>query len=232
MLISEPLICTLCHEYLLPDEAYICEACWKKVKRVYEPKCVNCGRPLGDSARCLQCQGRHYHFQAVYSWGLYDGELQAIIQQFKYQKKIVFGRLLMSRMIAEMPFLQALETDLIVPVPLHARKMVKRGFNQTAILSSVLAKASGQKIVRALLRHRGVAQAGHSNIERSQTIRNQFYLDRRLKKKISGMKILLVDDVFTTGSTADECSKVLLAGGAQQVIILTVATTMLNRSNR
>ena len=176
--------------------------------------------PLDSEGRCALCRSGLRAFDAAYSFGAYGGTLRELIHLLKYEGiqplALPLGRLL----LRSFPRDEAL--DFIVPVPLHWRRRWKRGFNQSELLAGVLAGATGITVRRPLGRtHATATQAGLSNSERRRNVARAFHCRR--PEMVSGKRILLVDDVMTTGSTATACATALKRAGAARVVLLTVA---------
>jgi ComF family protein len=217
---------------------FICPDCRTGFEPMASPLCLRCGvmfvsRSGGDHlcGDCLQHRGQ---FRRARSAGAYDGALMALVHHLKYRACLVLGdplgRLLRQTFHRYWP---PDEIDWVVPVPLHPRRLRQRGFNQAQILVQAWAhrdsgNPGGLRFTSArdiMLRAKPtVPQTGLGKAERRQNIRGAFkVLDR---DRVEGRRILLVDDVFTTGATADEAARELLKNGADAVDVLTVARTM------
>jgi len=173
---------------------------------------------------CSRCLRGRWHFEVHRSCGLYEGALKEAIHRFKYLHEFpllrVFGDLLY-------PTLQTLSrdypVDLIVPVPLHIQRLRERGFNQALLLARELSKRTGIPYPeRALKKIKNTPfQTTLKGKERRKNVKGAFHVDKN--EEIEGKSILLVDDVYTTGATVNECARTLLDGGAKSVAVLTVA---------
>jgi ComF family protein len=174
--------------------------------------------PLSPEGVCDLCRLGVRGFDFAYCYGSYDGPLKDLIHLYKY------GRLqgLAARFV---PFLSAAlprenTYDVVVPVPLHWRRFWERGFNQAAQLGKGIARHRGLRFRRLLARGRWtVSQTNLSNNARRANISGAF----RVRGKVQGLRILLVDDVMTTGATAGACASVLKRAGAKSVTLLTLA---------
>ena len=188
--------------------------------------CVQCRAPfrnafpLDEEGRCALCRRGVRGFDAAYSFGFYEGELRALIHLFKYGRVQTLakplGRLLALALPREHGF------DAIVPMPLHWRKRWQRRFNQAELLACEIARRTHTPVKNALRRVRFTAtQAGLTNAKRRQNVSGAFRAKRA--GSLDGQRVLLVDDVMTTGATAAACARALKIAGATQVVLLTLA---------
>ena len=198
----------------------ICSSCWSEIKRYRGPACRVCALPVVSehSNVCGQCLKKTPPFSKVIAYGLYEDVMLAeAINQLKFHgiKRISkkLGRLLL---LLELP-----ETDGIVPVPITAKSLRERGFNQSLLIARVIAKECKVPLLMdTLLKKKETPpQIGLSAKERMLNLKNAF----EVKGNIKGLRLLLVDDVMTTGATVTECSKVLMKAGAEEVVVVTLA---------
>jgi ComF family protein len=223
-----------------PDDCRVCGQLLTEVTRV--PVCRRCLRapeplsaeffcvscrtpfqnsfPLGDDGRCALCRHGLRGFDAAYCFGAYDGVLRELIHLFKYGRIKTLARPLGGLLAAALPREESF--DAVVPVPLHWRRQWQRGFNQSELLAGAIARRCGVPVMRALRRIRSTsAQAGLSHSSRRRNVAAAFRCPR--PRLVQGKRILLIDDVMTTGSTAAACALVLKRAGARKVSFLTVA---------
>ncbi len=157
-------------------------------------------------------------FDAAYCFGAYEGQLREMIHLFKYGRMKGIGRRLGGLLATALPVDERI--DVVVPVPLHWRRQWTRGFNQAEVLGRQIARARRIKVVHALRRRRATnAQAGLSNPKRRLNVTGAF----RATAAVAGLRVLLVDDVMTTGATASACALALKRAGAKSVTLLTLA---------
>lgn len=208
----------------------LCPACWESVTFLSAPCCACCGTPfdidLGPGALCGACSARRPRFERARSVFRYDESSRALILRFKHADRTggakTFGRW-MARAGAEL----LTDADLILPVPLHPFRLLKRRYNQSALLGWELAKLSGKPCrvdVLARVRHTK-PQGTMGRAGRSRNLKGAFVV--RTPSAIQGKRVLLIDDVLTSGATLSECAKVLLAAGAAAVDVLTLARVVL-----
>ncbi|TDI14090.1 MAG: ComF family protein [Acidobacteria bacterium] len=230
-----PPACCVCN--VLCDfaaEAGVCASCWAQVEYLGGPVCPRCGRPhpgLEDDdfegILCGGCQRREPPFQAGVSMAHYRGPLKTLIRLFKFSDRPELARPLASRALTVLRSRAAMvkEFDRIVPVPLPLLRRVRRGYNQATLLARELGRRLEIPVDVRALRRRGLGrpQTSMPANRRAANIRGAFLLRRRAD--VAGRSILLVDDVWTTGATLSECSRVLRHGGALRVVAFSLART-------
>ncbi len=179
--------------------------------------------PLDEDGRCPLCRLGVRGFDAVYSFGSYEGVLRELIHIYKYGKVQTMARPLADFLARALPRDESY--DLVTPVPLYWHRLWRRGFNQAALLARDIGRRCGIPFAATLRRVRSTAaQAGLSNTDRRRNVAAAFACRRTLRgPALRGKRILLIDDVMTTGSTAAACARVLKQAGAARVALLTVA---------
>jgi len=225
-----PSDCTACRlTSATTANPYFCAACWDAMPRLAEPWCPRCGQPYASSAarshspahECNACRERKPRFDLARAAVAYEGVPAAAIRLFKYQRKRVLARPL-GRLLD--PLLSELgEVEGVVPVPLHVERLREREFNQSLALAQVVCRSAGWPLWWDLLeRTRATrAQVGLVGAQRRRNVRNAFAI--RHPARLEGRRIVLIDDVLTTGSTVDECARALKRAGASTVAVLAVA---------
>ncbi len=220
-----PPRCPGCRCIVAADGSF-CAACWQDLAFITAPLCARCGVPFehdrGAGAECGACLAEPPRYTAARAALVYGGPARRVLLALKHGDRQHLARIMAGHMArAAGPLLG---TDvLIVPVPLHWRRLWQRGFNQAALLARALARGSGAPIaVDALVRAKPTAiSRGLGRSARARNVRGAFRVrDRAL---VRGRRIVLVDDVLTTGATADACARVLRRAGAQEVHVLTFA---------
>ena len=226
-----PLTCARCGATLDPSARDpVCPGCWEAIPRIEQPYCPRCGRPVRSGARvpfdmpCGDCRLTPRRFGIARSAGRYEGALRDLVHAMKYggERRIAgaLSRLMeecRGRLFDDFPY------DALVPVPLRRSKMKERGYNQAELIARGLAVATGVPALAGVLARRegGSSQSLLRRAERLVNVKGAFV--PRAKADVTGMRLLLVDDVFTTGATADECVRVRLAAGARGVDVYTAA---------
>jgi ComF family protein len=217
----------------------LCPECRLAFSPAAPPFCTACGMVFksreGENHTCGTCLDAPGHFSAARAAGIYDQSLMTLVHCLKYKGKLQlvrpFSRLLLD---AFCRYWQVAYFDLIIPVPLHKKKLQSRGFNQAHLLvkdwPAEISQMQGTAVnihiaADVLVRQKWTRpQTGLGRKGRISNIKNAFDLtDAAL---VRGKRILLVDDVFTTGSTVNECARVLMNGGAESVNVLTLARAM------
>jgi ComF family protein len=189
--------------------------------------CISCrtpflnGFPLDAEGKCALCRSGLRGFDAAYCFGAYEGTLRELIHLYKYGRIQTMWRPLADLLASALPLDERF--DAVAPVPLHWRKRWQRGFNQSDLLAREIARRRGIPAVNALRRVRYTeSQAGLSNTGRRKNVAAAFEC-RRAGQALAGKRVLLIDDVMTTGSTAAACARVLKQAGVARVVLLTVA---------
>lgn len=207
---------------------YLCAECIEKIDTIEAPYCRKCGIPGGpEDFYCLDCRIREYEFEQACSAGTYDGVLRQAIHALKYDLHLVMAAPLadvMARCFYRTYF--ARRVDLVIPVPIHRSRMVDRGFNQSAELARRFCAGVGLPIEANILvkRRRTKHQVDLPQDQRAVNVEGVFAI--RDRAKVAGKRILLVDDVFTTGSTINEAAKTLRAAGASEILAYTLARSL------
>lgn len=224
-----PRNCQFCEQPLAePERGVICAACLEKVKWIKPPCCQRCALPfvgaVSGAFECGYCKDLNLHFSQGVAACLATGIVLESIHHFKYHQRMYFGYHLADWIVtAGRQGVDWTQVDVVVPVPLHPRKKREREFNQAEYLAEAVGK-SFQKPVwkRCLRRVRDTrTQTRLDAQQRRENLRGAFAA--RDAEALRGKRLLLVDDVFTTGATLDACAKVLRHAGATEVVVLTVA---------
>lgn len=175
---------------------------------------------MDAEGRCALCRNGLRGFDAAYSFGAYEGALRKLIHLYKYGKVQTLARPLGELLLRALP--RDERFDLVVPVPLHWRRRWQRGFNQAELLARLVAARRAIPVTKVLRRVRSTsAQAGLSGTGRRRNVAAAFRC--RNSSLMKGRRVLLIDDVMTTGSTAAACALALKRAGASRVALLTVA---------
>lgn len=222
------IYCISCNKPIEPGMPYsLCGDCIRLIPWANEYTCNCCGKLLTawyGSETCTDCRRLAHSFVRGYTCAQYDGTIRELLLQFKYHEK-GFLFLKLGEIMADRMALTDVNEDLIFPVPMYRRKEKKRGYNQAALLAAEVARYRGVTHRKDILLRREDTAPMHAltAIERRENMKQVFFIPPRKAALIKGKTVLLVDDIFTTGSTADACADTLLSGGADQVFVLTFA---------
>jgi ComF family protein len=228
-----PIACRVCGDAIESwRDGVACSACWREVERETADFCAKCWTPLPFAARveaeasrlCGRCD--HFAFDFVRSCGPYRGAIRETVLRLKETPHIpAHLRDALRRTFDALPDSELIES--IIPTPLHPERLAERGFNQAEVIARELAQLSGLRMdstavirVKKTERHR----AGMGARERARSLEKAFRI--RAPRLVEGRVALVVDDLMTTGSTADEIARALLDGGARGVNVLTLARAM------
>ena len=222
-----PPSCTICSASVGWGE-YLCHECEAKISRIVPPFCAKCSEPFSGAITttfsCANCAHRVLHFDAAVSAYRSREIVRHVILNFKYGRQIHLRHLVARWLVAALDDerLRQRSFDVIVPVPLHPAKQRERGFNQAALLAEWLSPHLALPLRPVLQRVRfTTTQTAFDRAERMQNLRNAFRL--RKNGDVRNLRVLLIDDVLTTGSTLSECARVLKEAGAQSVYAATAA---------
>jgi ComF family protein len=224
-----PPHCPGCGGRLDPEtDEVLCPSCRRDLPSPGAPLCAGCGIAAAAAAApfCASCRGRHA-WDAVVFAAPYAGTAKELVHRFKYRADFAAGRflaqLLASRVAASLPG----AVDLLVPVPLHRWRLSGRGFNQAALLARDIGRQLALPVAVAALGRAGNTRtlAGLHPAERSRELRDAF--TARRPGQVAGRRILLVDDVLTTGVTAEGCCRELKQSGARWVGVAVAARVLL-----
>jgi ComF family protein len=224
-----PEWCQLCGKgRAAPEEGFVCSACQDTASFIEPPFCERCGRPVEGEVttrfECTNCRDLPRVFTWARSAVAAKGCVLEVIHRYKYKRAMWFEPLLARWLVEQAgPQLAGHDWSCIVPIPLHPVKQREREFNQAERLARRLSGATGIAMNSKLVRRTAAtrSQTLLSREERQENMRNAFKL--REGAKLGGGRVLLVDDVFTTGATAGACAEALLKGGASEVCVWTVA---------
>jgi ComF family protein len=224
-----PPVCQICREERagLP-EGYVGGACWSQVRFVTAPFCQRCGLPYEGSIKrsfvCGNCADIQFHFRFARSAVIANPLILQVIHRYKYNHALCFEPFLADLLIRQAaPSLKNEKWDMIVPVPLYPAKERERGFNQAERLARHLGRALQIPVETRLVRRikHTETQTQLNRAQRAGNVRTAFA--RRDPRRLNGQKIIILDDVLTTGATTSACARVLRRAGAGDLCVWTVA---------
>lgn len=207
-------------------DADVCEECWKKITWITEPVCEICGQPFETSYKsiCKSCMLQKPNYDIARAIFSYDEFTKTAILNFK-NKDATYLAKSFSDWIKNRHSKIIADADIIIPVPIHRRKLFFRLYNQAAILAKRLSDISNIEFNPLVLEKLKSThtQEGLSRIARLKNLVGAFSVNEKYASRIKNKNILLIDDVLTTGATANECAKTLKSAGAKKVFVITVA---------
>ena len=229
-----PNYCRFCAA-VLEKGSCICSSCLKSVEIIEGAACRRCGAPVlfGEAGRdCPQCADLDFTCGRNESLGVYRGKLRELIHLFKFQKRRSLSRLF-ARLVTGIKSGYIGEHDLLIPVPLTRERRAERGFNQSYLVAKEIAKKEVVGFGGEAMSRKGNARPQSSIPTREERLRNitdRFSLRESARRVVQGKRVLLFDDVLTTGATASRCAKVLYEAGARSVDLLTLARALVEPS--
>jgi ComF family protein len=220
-----PPRCPGCRAIVAGDGRF-CLECWQQLQFITAPMCARCGTPFehdrGAGAECGPCLAEPPRYATARAALVYGGPARSVLLALKHGDRQHLARVMAPHMARA--GVDMLGNDmLLVPVPLHRWRLWRRGFNQAALLAQALAKSSGAELaIDALLRVKPTPPSqGMGRAARARNVRGVFRVKDR--NRVRGRSVVLIDDVLTTGATAEACARVLRRAGAREVHVLTFA---------
>ncbi len=229
-----------CFSLVFPDNCRVCDAPLRHFGRI--PVCADCLKrpaplaaeyacaacrtpfvnqwPLDENGLCGLCRRGMQGFDAAFSYGAYEGRLRELIRLLKYDGIRTLAGPLAELLSAALP--RGQRFDFIAPMPIHWRRRWTRGFNQSQLLAHALSRRTGIPVREVVFKRKATTpQAGLTAAQRRANVASVFEVRKR--DAVAGRRVLVVDDVLTTGATASACARVLKRAGAASVTVLTVA---------
>ena len=219
-----PRTCSLCGKTLsFLSEQNICDKCLENIPKLEGLICHKCSLPLPDGgATCSDCKSnKDIYFEVLKSPYTYSIQMKKLIKNLKYSKRIFLAKDL-SVKLSEFIVKEDIDKniDIVVPVPMHWFKKLKRGYNQAELLAENVAEFINKPMYNALIRTKYTKpQFNLKKNQRKENLEDMFKIDRKYVDKIKGKNILLIDDIATTCSTANQCAKVLKSLKIKTVVV-------------
>jgi ComF family protein len=219
-----PKTCPMCDKVIRAD-MYICSRCEKKLKYVDEPKCKKCGKPIlvDEQEYCMDCTKQNHLYEQGISAFVYSDEVKQSIYRFKYHNRRdysgFYGMAVAKHFYKD---IQRWNGDVLIPVPIHHKKYIQRGYNQAKLLAKDISKWTNIPIDSHLLqRVINTKPQKEMNIKgRSKNLESAFKITENVVKY---KKVIIVDDIYTTGSTIDACAKVLYDAGVEKIYFISLS---------
>lgn len=225
-----PAFCQACGKKSSVWDDNLCQDCIKKIKKRLPPFCIKCGKQLtGDrdlKDKCNDCKNQAPYYDQAHSGFCYDGILKDLVHNFKYNKITSLSKEFTKLTVDFMhDYAIGINIDIILSIPMHPLRLFKREINASHVLAKDIAKKLGIKYSNRLLKKvkNTLPQSKLKRKKRINNVKNSFSVNKNKIFDIKGKDILLVDDLFTTGSTVSECAKILKEAGSDRVEVITLA---------
>ena len=219
-----PKRCAICDNALLGSEKGACDKCKERIVYIKHPICLKCGRPMTHEGEiCEECTVTKHVFAAGRSVFSYDF-ISESIYRFKYLNRAEYGEYFGREMVkAQGEFIAQIKPDAIIPVPLHKKRYVKRGYNQAALLAYEMSRLTGVPVMEDFLKRSKdtVPQKKFNKKQRFINMKKAFIVGKNVVKL---SKVIVVDDIFTTGSTIDSLSLELKKAGVKDIYFITLTS--------
>ena len=220
----------VCDDIVIPKGKSVCGSCKNILIPLQEPLCYKCGRQIisSSSEYCDTCMSYNFSFDKAFSLWPYNNTVKTSLSNFKYKGRREFAEYYADKLYEHFhTALPKLNISAVAPVPIHPERLKNRGYNQAELIAEILAKKLDLPIVTDyLIRSKNtLAQKNLDPVSRRKNLREAFRINHNSKfYEIQLKNILLIDDIYTTGSTADACSAVLKEAGTEKVYVLCVAS--------
>lgn len=222
-----PRRCPFCDRALRVGEEGACPACRGSLEYVREPKCKRCGKPLEEEAEyCGDCDGSDFSFEYGHALYVYQGRVRDALSRLKYHDRREYARFFAEELYREYgDWMRGLGDTCLIAVPLHWKRYRKRGYNQAALIAGELGRVSGIPVCeRGLVRCRNTAP--QKELSREERRRNLFqaFQAKNLGEELNHIPecVILIDDIYTTGSTLDACAEALRENRVKKVYFLCI----------
>lgn len=219
-----PPRCPICDDLMEPGQE-ICIWCRREVQTVTEPVCKRCGKQLGDDRReyCSDCARKNHTYRQGKAVFVYRGSIRQSMYRFKYSNRREYAAFYAKEAAKRYrTWVEKKKIEVIVPIPMYPGKKRRRGYNQAEVFARALGRELGIPVERGLVKRvkDTVPQKELNDKERRHNLKNAFQLASDIVKY---RQILLVDDIYTTGSTMDAVAEVLLSGGAERIYYICIS---------
>ncbi len=220
-----PTRCPFCDEPLLKSERPVCAFCSGQIEWATEPYCMKCGKVLQDAETeyCADCRSYHHFFERGRSVFVYKGPVKKSIYRFKYAGRKEYAKAY--AMLAQQHlggYVRKVAPDALVPVPLHRKRYNRRGYNQARLFATALGNRMGIPVYADLVKRtrNTLPQKMLERSERQNNLKKAFKINRNDVKLNT---IIIIDDIYTTGSTIDALAEVLREAGVEKIFFLTIS---------
>lgn len=215
-----PQKCPVCGKIVKEDDTEVCRKCKPKLPVITGPRCPKCSKPVEtDGVLCSDCKSSHFTYVCGYAMWNYNYYTRKLIAQFKYEGRRDYAQWLATELTYHMAdFIKSIKPDALVPVPLHVSRYRQRGFNQAEIIAEGISRKTGIMLMPDVVvrSKKTTPQKKLNDMQRSRNISDAFAINEDNLKKYGNVKTaLIIDDIYTTGSTIDACAQVLKKAGIE-----------------
>lgn len=222
-----PRRCPVCDNILSEQGVLCCQNCRKELKYIHEPFCKKCGKPIEKDAieYCFDCSKKEKNFVRGRAVFIYDDKMRESIVRFKYKGKREYGQFYGQEIVNVLgKYISELKVDAIIPVPIHKERYNNRGYNQADIIARYVGDKLGIQVISDGLKRKvnTVAQKELDNKERNKNLYNAFESNIKQSVLDNIKKVLIIDDIYTTGATIDACAKALCNNKNIEVYFVTL----------
>lgn len=218
-----PRRCAICGEITTKKAGTICSRCYKELPFIAEPRCKRCGKSVEsmEVEFCFDCSRKEFYYEYGFSLWKYSAKMKKSIAYFKYHNRKEYAAFYGEEFVKQFgDSLLQLEPDALVPVPVHWTRYIERGYNQAEVVAREIGKRLGIPVVDDLLirRRKTVAQKKLDDKQRARNLEQAFAISGKWQNSSKRLKkVVIIDDIYTTGSTINMCAKVLKKHGIEQV---------------
>ncbi len=225
-----PKCCLSCDE-IIAEEKIFCDSCAQKLHRINEPKCQICSFPFevylaNKKPICGSCLRKKPAYDRVIAAFCYESTIGKAIGNLKYRDQHFVAKEI-AKILSERAGREIANCDIITSIPLHPKKLRQRKFNQSALIANEISKTKTNNQILWRVAEK-TSQVGLTQKQRQNNLNRAFLVSKTYRNEVSGKKILLIDDVMTTGATLNSCAKELKRRKAKEVICLVLAKTIFN----
>lgn len=224
-----PVRCPVCGNIVIPKDRKICVPCEKKLHFISEPRCKKCSKPIEQEEKeyCSDCERKNFHYEYGYAVWVYDSVIKKAILDFKYRHKKEYAKYFIEEVVRRYGNkIMQLAPDALVPVPIHKSKYRERGYNQAEILARGIGRELNIPVLPDLLirNRKTLPQKQLNDKERLKNLQEAFEFNRIYDENhiLKLNRLILIDDIYTTGSTIEACAGVLKQNGADSVYFVTL----------
>lgn len=230
-----PPRCVFCNEIIeVGKSKLICDNCKNNIRFIEGDTCLKCGKPLNDNEEktCKQCLKYDFVYKKGISLLCYEGFARDAIHRFKYKNHPEYAKIFAQLMYDYSEDKTFFNANYLIPIPMFIKKKKSRGFNQAELIANEFSKISNIPVLEdVLIRIKKTKKQSDLNFkERQNNIKDAFKVER--SDRIKNKNILLIDDIYTTGSTINECSKILLDAGARDIYFYSLSIVLYKNKNK